>query len=285
MNLSDYVEEFECEHVLVMGMPKSGKSTLVADLSKKFKLHWIDNEGGIKTLLKLPPDQQANINLIRIPDSASIPMAAETCLLLFKLGKANICHKHGKIECAICKKDAPTKFTFIDLHSLGKNDILVLDSGTQLGLSILAHILRKETLDYKPERDDWGNLKRVTEFFKSQFQTLPCNFICICQILEAKAEDGRTKLYPSFGSGPMSTLFGGAFDHVVYIEQKNAKHVSGSMTNYNPSVDTGSRTDFDITKYNPMSLAPLFDGTHKKAIAGKSPAQQAMDNLKEMVKP
>lgn len=285
MELTSYKEEFECEHVLVMGMPKAGKSSLVAELSKKFKLHWIDIEGGVKTLLKLPLEQQANINLIRIPDSASIPMAAETLLLLFKTGKGNICHKHGKTECAICKKEAPTAFTFLDISTLGKNDILVLDSGTQLGLSLFAHLLRKEAIDYKPERDDWGGLKKYTEFFKSQFQSLPCNFVCISQILEAKAEDGRTKLYPSFGSGPMSTLFGGAFDHVIYVEQKNLKHVSGSMTNYNPSVDTGSRTDFDITKLSPMSLIPLFDGTHQSGIVSKSPAMQAVANLKEMTKP
>ena len=144
----------------------------------------------------------------------------------------------------------------------------MIDTVTQLSHSILAHVTRGQPVDYKPERDDWGSLRKLTEFFCSQFQAAQFNLVCIAHIVEAKMEDNKTKLVPSFGSAGMSAEFAKAFDHVVYCEVRNGKHVAGSATNYSASVLTKSRTDFCIEKLPTPSLLPIFTAPSECIVVG-----------------
>lgn len=260
MKLSTYKETQEHDKVLIIGLPGTGKSTLAAELATGgFNLHWIDIEHGVKTLMKLSPKDQENVNLIALPDSASYPIAADTIVQLFKRGKGNICWEHGKTDCTICKRDAPTNFTELDFSTLGPKDIVVLDTITQLGFSILSHVTRTMAIDAKLDWDQWGTIRRLTEFVSSQIQALPCNFICIAHLTESRMEDGKTKLVPQFGSSVMSGTFAKAFDHVVYCDIKNGKHIAGSSTNYANNTLTKSRTDFCIEDLPAPSLLPLFN--------------------------
>jgi len=272
------------EKVLITGLSGSGKSTLAAQLAEHFTLHWIDLERGAATLRKLPLTWQKNIQLYAVPDSASYPIAADIMTQLWKQGKMNMCRKHGKNNCTLCTKDNAA-FDKLDFSTLTHKDIVVIDTATQLSHSILSHITKAEPIDYKPERDDWGSLRKMTEFFCSQFQASPVNLIVIAHTVEAKMEDGRTKLVSSFGSAGMSSEFSKAFDHVIYCDVKNGKHIAGSSSTYSNSVLTRSRTDFCIEKLPVPSLLPIFDGSHLAAqVAGavdkRSPAQIALDNLK-----
>lgn len=275
------------EKVLIVGLSGSGKSTLASKLATKFHLHWIDLERGAKVLYKLPKEAQDNVDVYRIPDSASFPVGSQTMTQLWKNGKMHICHEHGAHNCAMCTKDAKP-FDDLDFSKLSPTDIVVLDTGTQLSHSILAHVTRSQPIDYKPERDDWGALRKLTEFFCSQFQASPVNLIVICHLTEAELTDGATKLVPNFGSASMSAEFSKAFDHVVYCEIKNGKYAAGSSGTYSPKVLTKSRTDFMIEKLPIPSLEPVFDGSHLANYDPqqdvRSPAQIALDNLKKQPK-
>ena len=286
------------QRIAVVGLPGSGKSTLVAALAATHRLHWIDVENGAESLLKLSPEAQANINLIQLPDSASYPIAADTLAQLFRAGKANICHAHGKVNCALCNKTAPEAFDTLDFSALDSNDIVVIDSGTQWSNSILAHIMKARPVDAKPERDDWGALRKHTEFALSQMQAATFNLVVIFHAQEAAMEDGKTKLVPTFGSASMSTEVAKAFGHVVYCDIRNRKHVAFSSSTALPNVLTKSRTDFEIEKLDVPSLAPIFSTTQpiqEKKVTPSitpsitptptptpalTPAQQALANLK-----
>lgn len=246
---------------LIVGLSGTGKSTLAAQLASNFKLHWIGIENALDTLLKLPQEMQENVEVYNIPDSAAFPVAADTLMILFKQGHARICDMHGKVECASCKKDGNT-FSTLDLRTLTPNDVVVLDSGTQLSHSILAHTMRNKSVDTKPERDDWGALRKYTEFFGSQFQAAPFNLVVICHAIEATMEDGRTKLVPNFGSQAMSAEFGKFFSDIIYTDVKNGKHTANSDSTFSNTVLTKSRTDFRIEAYDPPSLVPLFMNAH-----------------------
>jgi len=312
MRLSDsFAGSTMPQRVAVVGLPGSGKTTLVMALASMYRLHWIDIENGAETLLKLSAAQQNNIDLIKLPDSASYPIAADTLAQLFRAGKANICHAHGKVSCAICTAkaksapDAPSAFDTLDFSLLDSNDIVVIDSGTQWSNSILAHIMKAKPVDAKPERDDWGSLRKHTEFALSQMQAATFNLVVIFHAQEAPMEDGKTKLVPTFGSASMSTEVAKAFGHVVYCDIRNRKHVAFSSSTALPNVLTKSRTDFEIEKLAVPSLLPVFDGsligknTAKAVILGvdpasgpdltaftqpavhQTPAQRALANLKD----
>lgn len=257
--------------VLITGMPGSGKTTLAAALAERYNIVWIDLERGASTLTKLPTEWQERIDLVSLPDSASYPVASDTLTQLFKSGKADICQTHGKVNCGLCKK-AGAGFDSIDFSKLTSHDVVVIDTVTQLSHSILSHVTRGQPVDYKPERDDWGSLRKLTEFFCSQFQAANFNLVCIAHVVEAKMEDNRTKLVPSFGSAGMSAEFAKAFDHVIYCETKNGKHVAGSSTGYSNSVLTKSRTDFCIEKLPTPSLLPLFTLPSEVAIVDNTVA-------------
>jgi hypothetical protein len=247
--------------IAIVGLSGTGKSTLAAELSKKFHLHWftLDNDSDI--LLKLPPEQQQNVELYDIPDSASFPAAADTLMKLFKAKSGKICHKHGVFNCPNCTKNAPEDFSPIDFTALDpKEDIVVIDTGSQLSHSILAKATQGQPVDYKPERDDWGALRKWTEFFYSEFQAARFNLVVIFHAIEAEMEDGKSKIVPAFGSKDMSSKISGAFSHVVYTDIINKRHRAFTRSTEFGNVLTKSRTDFDISALETPSLIPIFTG-------------------------
>ena len=190
----------------------------------------------------------------------------------------------------------------MDTNLFSGRDILVLDSATQLSSSILSFTTKGQPVDFKPERDDWGALRKYTEFFKSQFQGAAYNLIVICQATTAELENGVEKLVPQFGSKGMSANFGSAFDHVIYMDIKNGKHKAYSKSTALPGVLTRSRSDFDIEKQSELSLFPIFEAGlaapikepiqhtessqsdgEKPSEATKTPAETSVSNLASLL--
>lgn len=255
--------------VAVFGLPGSGKSTLVAALAHTHRLTWIGIDNDKDVLLKLPEAALENINYIDIPDSASFPVAAPTLLSLFKTGKGRVCNTHGMFNCALCTK-SKAAFSDIDFTKHTSRDIVVIDSGSQLGRSILAHVTKDDPVDYKPERDDWGSLRKFTEFFASQFQGFRGNLIVIFHAIEMEIKSGDkvigVKYIPDFGSRGMALTIGRNFSHVVYMEVKNKKHRAYSSTTASNDCLTKSRTEFAIESLPEPSLVSLFQIKESTAV-------------------
>lgn len=290
---------------LIFGLPGSGKSTLVSKLSSTHKLWWFSLDNDSDVLEKLSEQEKENIEFIDIPDSASFPVASQTLLQLFKQGKGKICHAHGMYNCSLCAKSGGL-FTSVDFSQLGSGDICVIDTGSQLGRSILAHVTKDDAVDAKPERDDWGALRKYTEFFASQFQAFRGNLIIICHAIEhvttnSKGEVITSKLIPDFGSKGMALTFGKSFSHVIYMEVKNKKHRAYSSSTYSNDCLTKSRTDFKIEDLPEPSLSGIFPVYEKSENVSsprleisqppiqqnsitQSPAQNALSGLSDLQK-
>lgn len=227
--------------VLLFGPPKSGKTELAGKLAEHFNLIWFDLENGWTTLSKLPATWQDKIEVVTVPDTRTYPIAIETMMKVLKGAPVNICEAHGKVDCAVCKKNnAPS--VRIALNELGPDTIVVVDSLTQLTNSCIAFITKDKDVEYKLERDDWGNLGKFLDFCLSHIQQAPYNVVCITHESEVEMEDGKKKLVPTAGTTNFSRNTAKYFGHCVYVEVKNKKHIASSSTTYQTNLLTGSRT-------------------------------------------
>jgi len=274
-------------HVLIYGPPKVGKTQLAGTLASKYNLIWFDLENGVETLLKLPEEQKERIEVIRIPDTRSFPIAIETMLKVIKGGKFRICEKHGKIACSACAKEG-LDITDVNLIDVPNDTVIVVDSLTQLTNSAIAHITKAQPDDYKLLQDDWGNLGKLMDIFLSHVQNAPFNVVCISHETEAEMEDGKNKLVPTAGTRNFSRNSARYFGEVVYCEVKNKRHIAASSTTYANNILTGSRTGVSLEGLSETSLLGIFDPTYIASSVSKeiapSPAQKAVGGMDELKK-
>jgi hypothetical protein len=251
-------------HILVYGPPKSGKTAAVGALAAKFHLYYIDDEDSVKTLGNpdmLPVEYRKNIDLIRIPDKQTYPMAIETVLKIIKGGKSAVCHAHGKVNCPVCTK-AGAPVTIVDIDGMHTaRDILVIDSQSRLAESAMNYIMRdsiaKDNWDAKAGWDEYGKQGRILERINSTIQVAPFNVVVISHEMMVEMEDKENKIVPVCGTTNNSKLFGKYFDDIIYCEIVNRKHKFTSTTTGKPNVLAGSRAGYDLKPGD--TLLKLFE--------------------------
>lgn len=254
--------------VLVYGAPKSGKTQLAGALAEHFNIIWIDMENGHETLFKFPQEWQERIELIDLKDTPSYPIAIETVLKIIKGDAIEVCEAHGKCACMICKREGAAT-SLVHLNSVSPDTIVVFDSLTQLTTSAINNITKSKPDDYKLQTDDWGNLAKLIEIFLSTIQQARYNCVVISHEIEAETEGKKRTLVPVAGSRNSSRNSAKAFDHVIYAERKNKKHVFASGTTYATNILTGSRTDIAMEGDDKPSLLAIFKPELYAATAAK----------------
>lgn len=266
MKFSDYVPA-AARKILVYGPPKTGKTELVLKLAEKKKLWWLDLEDGIKTAINNPrikPEWLDNIELFKIPDTQIFPIAARTLLKIVKGGPKNVCHLHGAVDCGICKRaEVPTSgYSVIDLSSFGVDDVLVIDSVSQLAQSamndIQSKVIQADKFDEKPSWDDYFNQGRIMDRIFSIMQQAPYNVVAISHEQMVEMEDGSKKIVPIGGTSQFSKVFAKYFDDVVYCDIVNKKHKAASSSTYKQNVISGSRSGKEIEKSETPNLLEMF---------------------------
>lgn len=256
MKLTDKKDSLR-ERALIFGGPKSGKSLLVGELTKEFNLKYFDLENGYKTLRQLPQAQQDRIELYSIPDTKIWPVAIATMLKVITGLPTTFCVEHGSTQCLLCKKDG-RPMESVELNALSGEDIVVVDSMTQLSLSSMSHIKKNDDELDKPTWDNYASQGFLLDKFLSQVQQAKFNICVITHEVESELENGGKKLVPVAGTREFSRNTAKYFDHVIYCELKNKKHAFGSATDYSMSVLTGSRVNVAIEKLGTASLLPFF---------------------------
>ncbi len=226
-------------------------------------------DDGIKTLLHSPRMKKEwfdNIELFPLPDTQIMPIGIDTLLRVVKGGLCRICHKHGAVNCLRCTKEAPDDFSNIDVSTFTNNDVLVVDSGSQLASSIMCHISRKELntaddkwMNFTPGWDEYKKQGVVSNRIYSILQHAPFNVIVITHEQLVKMEDNKGKLVPIGGTSEYSKEFAKFFDEVIYCEIVNKQHKFASSTTYNGNVVMGSRTGKELEKMEKPSLKLFFE--------------------------
>jgi hypothetical protein len=126
---------------------------------------------------------------------------------------------------------------------------------------------------------DWGNLRAIVEKFLSQVQQARYNIVCISHEEEVEMEDGRKKIVPVCGSSKSSRNTAKYFDHVLYCELKNKKHITASSTTYANNILTGSRTDVVMESLADPTLMSIF-AQGSPASVSATQGQVALNQLK-----
>lgn len=290
MDLNGYDQHTKTK-AIIYGPPKVGKTVLAGKLAEAFKLHWIDLENGVKSLLNpamLDPRYRGNINVISIPDHRLNPVAIDTVREIFKGGLKKICLAHGKVNCPLCAKNAPDAVTEIDITKFGDNDILVLDSMSQLGNSAINKVTIKELMkpngeDYKFTWEDYRMQGALLEQVASLIQVININVVVISHEIDVDKRENATKMVPLGGTRNFSTLLGKYFDECIYLNIVNKQHRAYSSTTYSANVLTGGRSGvtLDELKGDQLSLLPIFQRNKPAAPAAQAAVNTAAQGAKK----
>lgn len=236
---------------LVYGMPKTGKTELVATIAEapEFeRIFWFDCENGFETLLRMYRDGKLSqaaldkIILIRIPDTREDPTACETLLRSICSKQAvTICDDHGKVDCAVCKRAGRPSLNF-DYRKLTRRDALVVDSMSQVGQSSLNMACLGKPAEYKLLIDDYGASGKWLGDICTVIQAAAyCHIFCITHVQLIENLEGVDTYYPLCGTKNFSASLAKFFGSVIYMSKKLKKHRAESSTTTSMNTVAGSR--------------------------------------------
>lgn len=253
--------------ILIYGDAKTGKTRFVGTSAKikEFKrIFWIDLENGSDTLLNmdLTAEEMDKIELIKIPDTREVPRGCETILkMLSSKVPIQICHVHGKVGCVECTKENKPSTQFF-LKDCTHEDLIVIDSGSQLGDSALALACIGKPVEFKPGFDEWGaSGKYLGDILSVIQQAANTNFVVITHTIVVEEEVNgvkRDKVYPLMGTRNMSSKVAKYFGTVVFLELKMGKHGGGSSSTYKPNHTTGSRLNVKVEQAKELDMRSIF---------------------------
>lgn len=272
-------------HICIFGDPKTGKSTLVAQLAEAgYNLIWVSMDNGHSVLYKLPQKAQERIDLIRLPDTRDFPVGADTCLKIASGASLKICDIHGQVNCSHCQRNNSSVWSTVHCRSHDSNTIIVFDNISQLADSVMNFATEGKPDGYKSGFDEYRLQGFLMNKFLTDLQQAPWHSICIAHVCETSMEDDGKKLVPWIGSVPFSRQAGKYFDHMIYCNTRNKKHIAGSSSVFDMRAVTGSRTDIAIedAKYKEVSLVPIMKSVIVR-VNPKVEVQKVMEVVKKTV--
>lgn len=271
MNLADLAKRVTAKKpnhsILLYGQPKTGKTKLVgtaAQLPEIERIFWFDGENGSETLLHmgLTEEELSKITLFSITDTRDTPRFIETCLKAFS-SKApiSICDIHGKVGCVECQKAGSPSSEF-NMSSLTHKDLVVIDSGSQLGDSALAMAMAGKPVEAKPGWDEYGlQVKWLGDILGVMQAAHFTNFIMITHVIPIEEEMNGVKkdrYYPLVGTQAMCQKVSKYFGTVMFVEIKMGKHTAGSGSLYKNDATTGSRVNAKIELGKELSMKSIL---------------------------
>ena len=291
MKLSDIasavrsLEQKAAKHqsILIYGDPRTGKTRFAATVAKipeVKRVFFFDTENGSDSLElmardgSLTSEEAEKIHVIRIVDLPETPIAIDTiiqCLVVQKPVK--LCEAHGRRECPACKgRTKEDEWQTFDIKSLTPHDWIIIDTGSQVGISAYNFATKGMNYEEKAGFDEYGMMFRMLSDIFTVIQAAPyCNYIVTAhQLVFDKKDTEKTaasqqvaqglfsKLYPLIGTRAFSIGAAKYFGTVIYLEKKMNKHSGGSSSTYKSDVITGSRVGMRIEDETMLDFRLVF---------------------------
>lgn len=290
------IQEMDVNHsILIYGPSKSGKTKLVgtaAKIPEITKIYWFDLENGYQTLLNmgLTPEEMDKIEIIRIPDTRENPVAIETMLKIFSAKTpVKVCEEHGVVNCVPCREGNQFTGTSFCLKDCKHSELVVIDSGSQLGDSALNAACKGQEITYKPQLDDYGSAgKWLKDILSVIQQAHSVNFVVIThELVDEEELNGvkKDRIFPLMGSKTFSHNVAKYFGTVAYVHMKLGKHAAGSSSTYKSETLTGSRVNAVLERSKDASMYDILvegkiirkaDGENKEVQAPSAPVVNAV---------
>jgi len=267
--------------ILIYSPPKLGKTRLVgtaARIPEVKRIWWFDNENGHETLLHmgLTDEELSKIVLIRMVDTRETPVSSETILRAFTSKvPVSICELHGRVECAECAKEKLPSIMW-HLRQCKHDELVVIDSGSQLGDSCMSAACMGKPVTNKPLLDDYGSAgKWLSDICSIIQQCQNTNFVVCTHEIGLEDDQGKEKIYPLMGTQNFSRKCSKYFGTVVYLLKKLGKHAAESSSTFRADVLTGSRLGIDLGKIAEPSMKDILiaGGILKRLTASSIPTE------------
>jgi len=270
------------KHILLWGPPFSGKTHVAATaiMAPQIKrVYWLDSENGLETLMYartssgkplLSDEHLAKVIPFNIADSTETPRFADTVLRTFRPGqsKPKVCTKHGTVGCKLC-----TDQVLFNLKDCGDEDLVVIETGSQLADSVLALSLNAN--NYKDLRKYYGDFTLDMIPIVTAIQAARTNIIMTTHEIDlTKMSNGKETVIetiPLCGSRNFSKKIAKYFNYRAYTYMSGSSHAITHVPNKVPKIrQVGLRRGVSLLDtagqptlqniFNP--IAPLEDMAH-----------------------
>lgn len=270
------------QKALVFGPPKVGKTLAAGMLARKYNLIWFDLEHGYLTLKQLPLEYQEKINIIQVPDDKDNYLGITSMLKVAEGKKLSICDVHGTLgpKCVKCRTSTVKgEVQVIDIENLTSNDVVVVDSMSQLSDSAMAMSFKGQGItDIKPEFANYTAQSMYLNRFLTSVQQSKANWVILAHEESIELEEKKKeKIVPRAGTRNFSRNFGKYFDHIVHMSIKNRKYSQNSDGTSNPMILTGSRTGVSLETGVTDGLIQLLEGGEPTTIEFKSVSKEVQE--------
>lgn len=234
------------------GEPGAGKTALALDLANHgFNVHLLDLEHGSDVAQIVVEDENfSNVDIYEINDGPTNPNAIKLVSRILNCsGEISFCVKHSRTICKECEKDGG-EFEHINAKEFSSNEVLVIDSATQLISSAVTHssgarkVLESKKLDW----DNWNDLGQLMDFVFAKAQKANFPVIFIAHELTIPLPDGSQKLSPIGGTLNYSRNFTRFFNNVIRCSVKNGTHRLQSLPKDNTKAKAKNRFNLDINE-------------------------------------
>ena len=261
MKATDFIKNVNevPKRVLMYAPPKCGKTAAVFGLAKLgYKIVYIGLENGHLVVanegLKMKQDDYERIEIYNIPDSDTNLVAYSAIRQVFQGKRFALCETHGRNSCRECQPNPKVPLEnpmVIDPSLWDSKTIVVLDSLTQLFISIKLGILAETNVNGRMTQQGWGDVGNQMDTIISRIQQAPYHLVVLThtQRIEDTALDANKKPVvigvrhqPIAGSQNYSANVAKIFDTVVYGEKSKGRYNMYSDQAANPNVIVGSRS-------------------------------------------